>query len=254
MITTYGAAGIKSPGRTIAIGDIHGCSIALNSLLAEIAPTPDDTLVTLGDYIDRGPDSKGVLDTLVGLRKQCRLVPMLGNHEAMLFCARASHSMLDQWLRFGGQATLDSFGSQSLDGIPDVCWSLLESCRLCYETANHFFVHANYDPARPLGEQPEDTALCLSLVESVPGPHCSGKTAVVGHTVQPSGDVLDLGHLLCIDTDCCHGGYLTALDVDSGEIWQARDQRPSAARPLGQPNIRHRMEWLARVVSRKTCG
>jgi serine/threonine protein phosphatase 1 len=147
-------------------------------------------------------------------------------------------------LKFGGQATLDSFGSAGLDGISDECWSFLDSCRLCYETPTHFFVHANYDPARPLSEQLEDTALSLSLTESVPGPHCSGKTAVVGHTAQASGEVLNLGHLLCIDTDCCHAGYLTALDVDSGEIWQAQDQRHSARFPLGRSSVRHRMSWL----------
>ena len=71
--------------RTIAIGDIHGCSVALAALLGVIEPCPDDLLVTLGDYINRGPDSRGVLDRLIKLSNQCRLVPLLGNHEEMLF-------------------------------------------------------------------------------------------------------------------------------------------------------------------------
>src|SRR4029453_4765190 len=72
------------PGRTIAIGDIHGCAAALGALVAAIEPTADDTLVALGDYVDRGPNSRGVLDELLALAKRCRLVPLLGNHEIML--------------------------------------------------------------------------------------------------------------------------------------------------------------------------
>ena len=72
------------PGRTIAIGDIHGCSAALAALVAAIEPSKDDTVITLGDYIDRGPDSRGVLDQLIALAARCRLIPLLGDHEEML--------------------------------------------------------------------------------------------------------------------------------------------------------------------------
>jgi hypothetical protein len=71
-------------GRTIAIGDIHGCRDALAALIDAIGPGPDDTLVTLGDHIDRGPDSRGVIDQLLALASRCRLVPLLGDHEEMV--------------------------------------------------------------------------------------------------------------------------------------------------------------------------
>lgn len=67
--------------RAIAIGDIHGCLDALAALIDAIGPGPEDTLVTLGDHIDRGPDSPGVLDRLIALAGRCRLVPLLGDHE-----------------------------------------------------------------------------------------------------------------------------------------------------------------------------
>ena len=67
--------------RTIAIGDIHGCSVALDALLEAIRPRPADYVVTLGDYINRGPDSRGVIERLIELENQCRLVPLLGNHD-----------------------------------------------------------------------------------------------------------------------------------------------------------------------------
>ncbi len=70
--------------RIIAIGDIHGCSAALRSLTEIIAPQADDTLIPLGDCVDRGPDSCGVLEQLLILRDRCRLFPLLGNHEEMM--------------------------------------------------------------------------------------------------------------------------------------------------------------------------
>ena len=77
--------------RTIAIGDIHGCSAALDALLNAIRPRPEDCIVTLGDYINRGPDSRGVIERLIELKDRCRLVPLLGNHEEMLFEALADN-------------------------------------------------------------------------------------------------------------------------------------------------------------------
>ena len=79
-------------GRTIAIGDIHGCSAALAALLRAIDPTALDTLVFLGDYIDRGPDSRGVLEQVIALAERCAVVPLLGNHEEMLLAALEGQS------------------------------------------------------------------------------------------------------------------------------------------------------------------
>ena len=211
------------PPRTIAVGDIHGCSTALAALLELIDLQPDDTLVTLGDYVDRGIDSKGVLDLLIALKDRCRLIPILGNHDEMMLHAKDSRSDLQFWLACGGDAALDSYGStSSLDLIPAAHFRLLEQCLPFFETDTHFFVHANYKPVLPLNRQDDSTLRWLSLQDYVPGPHCSGKIAVLGHTPQP--DVLDLGHLICLDTGCCNGGWLTALDVMSGTVWQV-DER-----------------------------
>jgi serine/threonine protein phosphatase 1 len=220
-----------SAGRTIAIGDIHGCAVALRELLAQVQPKPSDTIVTIGDYVDRGPDSRGVIETLLKLRGQCHLVALLGNHEEMLFSARSSHDMFDRWLKYGGTETLASYCADDLHGIPMEHDWFLDSCRLYHETPTHFFIHANFDQNLPLSAQSEDTALSLSLNEHVPGPHISRKTAIVGHTEQLEGNILDLGYLKCIDTNCHGGGNLTALDVGSGQVWQSREPvRQAAAR------------------------
>src|SRR6059036_482305 len=113
------------PRRTIAIGDVHGCSAALAALIDAIGPGPDDTLVTLGDYIDRGPDSRGVLDRLIALGDRCRLVPILGNHDQMLMDVKLGKYPIYWFLDIGGVATLASYGGRDLDLIPREHYSFL---------------------------------------------------------------------------------------------------------------------------------
>jgi Calcineurin-like phosphoesterase len=207
--------------RTIAIGDIHGCSAALDALLEAIQPGPEDTIVTLGDYINRGPDSRGVIERLIELTRRCRLIPILGNHDQMLLDARSGlHPMT--WIGMGGIATLDSYGpGRDIRLIPEPHFQFLEGCWDFYETDTHIFVHANYFPNIPMDEQPVMMLRWESLREMTPGRHDSGKTVIVGHTTQKIGEILDLGHLKCIDTYCYGGGWLTALEVNTGEVWQS---------------------------------
>ncbi len=212
--------------RLVAIGDIHGHARALESILQLINLRPEDTLVTLGDYIDRGPDSKSVLDILIGLEKLCNLVPLMGNHEEMMLGAWEGKDNLAYWLKFGGGAALDSYGpGRNMSLVPWSHWDFLKRLRPWYETERHFFVHANYQPDRPLDKQDTSTLLWELLDKDKPSkPHCLGKIAVVGHTPQKYGRILDLGHIVCIDTNCGEGGLLTALDVGSGQIWQVTEE------------------------------
>jgi serine/threonine protein phosphatase 1 len=212
------------PGRIIAIGDIHGCSLALATLLDAIGPQPDDLFVLLGDYIDRGPDSRGVLEQVISLARRCRLVPLLGNHEEMLLAARSGPAALKSWLICGGLATLESYGPGGLQVIPAEHWRFLEGCRDFFETDQHLFIHANYLPHLPLDRQPAQFLRWEFLNPLWVKTHCSGKTVLVGHTSQKSGEVLDLGFVKCIDTFCHGGKWLTALDVNTGRIWQASNQ------------------------------
>lgn len=207
-------------GRIIAIGDIHGCSAALATLVSAIQPEANDTLVPLGDYIDRGPDSRGVVEMLMRLDQECILVPILGNHEEMLFAAREGAMELQFWLRFGGDAALASWGARTPQEIPERHLRFLRSCRDYYETTDHIFTHGYYVPHVPMHAQPPGVLRWTSLPTS-PEPHMSGKTVVVGHTPQHDGEVLDLRFLKGIDTFCHGGGWLTALDVTTGKIWQA---------------------------------
>lgn len=208
--------------RTIAIGDIHGCARALDVLLAALDPQPADTLITLGDYVDRGPNSRAVLDQLVALIDRCVLIPLRGNHEILLLDSLIDAAAFKFWLECGGVATLDSYGGD-LKNIPPEHLVFLQGLRPFYETETHMYLHANYDADLPLAETPDMLLYWEHVCTRMPRPHRSGKTAIVGHTPQASGNILDLGFLKCIDTYCFGGGWLTALDVGSGKIWQTNE-------------------------------
>jgi serine/threonine protein phosphatase 1 len=213
---------LGSNGRLFAISDIHGCLPALESLLTAISPQPEDTIVTLGDYIDRGPQSREVLERLMALREQCRLVPLLGNHDQMMLMVHGGRrDLFTDWLLFGGSATMKSYGIERPEDLPNSHIIFLQSCQLCFEADRHFFLHGNYQANVSLDKQPPNTVLWESLKARQPGPHQCGKKAIVGHTAQKNGEILDLGYLKCIDT-CCYGeGWLTAMELPSGKVWQA---------------------------------
>jgi serine/threonine protein phosphatase 1 len=213
------------PPRIIAIGDIHGCLLAFDTLLEAVRPRSDDTIVTLGDHINRGPDSRGVTEQLIQLERQCRLIPLLGNHEQMLLDVRIRRYPVYWFLEMGGSATLDSYGAgRRLELIPDEHYDFHERCLDYYETETHIFLHANYLPDVPMDQQQDRMLRWESLRAMTPGPHESGKTVVAGHTSQKSGEPFGLDYLICIDTYCYGGGWLTALDVTTGEMWQANQK------------------------------
>lgn len=205
--------------RTIAIGDIHGCHAALQRVLERIEPTPEDMVITMGDVVDRGSETPAVIRTLIELAQRTRMISIRGNHEVMMLAAVEDPSELHFWIENGGYETVQAYGS--LDAIPESHLDFLQAFRPYYETESHFFVHANYSPNVPLDKQPDFALYWEHLSVHLPGPHDSGKTAVVGHTPQRKGQVLDLGHIVCVDTFCYGGGCLTAYDVETGQTWQA---------------------------------
>lgn len=207
--------------RTIAIGDIHGCATALDRLLSAIKPTPRDTIIGLGDYVDRGMESARTIEILIELVSHCRLVPLIGNHEIMMYKAlQGDKKDFEFWYQHGGSSTLASYGG-NLQKIPQHHLTFLSHCLRYYETDTHFFVHANYDEDVPLSQQVDEIIFWRHLDEYPPEMHFSGKTAILGHSPQVDGEVLDLGHVKVIDTFCYGDQWLSALDVNSGTIWQA---------------------------------
>jgi serine/threonine protein phosphatase 1 len=213
------------PNRLFAIGDIHGCNVALKTLIEAIDPQPEDTVVLLGDVIDWGPDFRDCVRQVIELSNRCRLVLVRGNHEEMLFAALESRSELRYWLKFGGEATLKSYGYRGRGELidDDHVRFLKANARDYYETGEFIFVHASYDPDKPMTHQTNSTLQWEHVQPDKMRPHISGKTVIAGHTPQMSGEILDLGFLKLIDTNACRGGWLTALEARGGAIVQANE-------------------------------
>lgn len=214
--------------RILAIGDVHGCLTALDTLLGLVGLRPTDQLVFLGDYVDRGPDSKGVLDRVLELRRGYDVVCLRGNHEVMMRGARQGRDDFRFWLACGGAAALESYarpsGIVTLDDIPDPHWHLIDrGCLDWFETDTHIFVHANLHPDKSLAEQPTEWLHWQPLSKDRHKPHQSGKTMICGHTEQRSGWPLRLLAAVCIDTWAYGDGWLTCLDVETGEYLQANE-------------------------------
>lgn len=220
--------------RTIAIGDIHGCGTALDRILDEIMPTHGDTLIGMGDYVDRGMESARVIDILIDLVASCRFIPLIGNHEIMMFKALQNKKDFEYWFQYGGSSTVASYGGR-VQNIPQHHLTFLSHCLRFFETEEFFFVHANYDADTPLTQQPDELLFWQHVTAYPPQLHYSGKTAIVGHTPQIKGDVCNLGHIRIIDTFCYGDQWLTAHDVNTGEIWQANNNGDFRMAELGEP-------------------
>ena len=216
--------------RTLAIGDIHGCLAPLESLWQIIDPKPADHIIFLGDYVDRGPDSKGVIDFILKAQKDFHVTCLTGNHEEKFFLANIDHTELAHWFEaWGGQKTLESYGPGGFADVPEAHWDFLRQNLPYFETDTHIFVHANLEPDLPLCDQPPFTIIHKKFGK--PAPHQSGKVMICGHTAQKSHVPLNLGHAVCIDTDPGRGGWLTCLHVETSHYWQTNfdgDRRKGA--------------------------
>jgi serine/threonine protein phosphatase 1 len=205
-------------GRLLAIGDIHGCLEQLVSLFGQVAPTPDDQVVFLGDYVDRGPDSAGVLDFLLTFREQHpRTVFLRGNHEQM-FLEFLEGGDSTAFLINGGTKTLHSYQSNGHWPIPISHHRFIKDLAYYHETDNFIFVHAGLRPGIPLAAQDPEDMLWIRK-EFIDSDYDWGKTIVFGHT--PLTEPLQSDKRIGLDTGCVYGRVLTCCDVNSRRFWQA---------------------------------
>jgi serine/threonine protein phosphatase 1 len=210
-----------SPSGLIAIGDIHGRLDRLNRLLAALPS--DRRLVFLGDYIDRGPDSRGVIERLIRLSRRRSCVILCGNHEDMLLDALsgAYEDAASDWLRNGGDATLRSYGVTSVrrlaEELPPEHLAFLQGLREHWETEEHVFVHAGISAAGPDATSRE---VKLWMRIELDEPFGYSKTVICGHT--PYRSPVRGPDWINIDTGCgkLPAAPLTALLVPELEIVQ----------------------------------
>ena len=207
-------------GRVYAIGDIHGCDVALDVVLSKLDLSADDTVVTLGDVVDRGPGTKQAIDRLLQLQTVCNVVFLMGNHEEMMLDARGGGSIQKSWLGFGGRETLTSYGGR-FDLVPAAHWEFLEAGLDYWEAGSVIFIHANLEPGVALEQQSAEW-LRWTRFTGFERPHPSGKLVVCGHSAQHSGLPCVLDGWACIDTWVYGEGSLTCLDVATGDFMQAK--------------------------------
>lgn len=130
--------------RLIAISDIHGCYLTFKALLEQIQFTKEDHLVLGGDYVDRGPASKQVIDYIIELKQNGYKVDcLLGNHELIMFHSKSNKNQLNHWVgRSGGKQTLESFGGYPISEIPEKYWDFIVALEPKLEIGPYIFVHA----------------------------------------------------------------------------------------------------------------
>lgn len=213
-------------GRLIAIGDIHGEAAMLRSLLAKIAPTPADRLIFLGDYIDRGPDSRAVVVELLALAERMggeQVIFLKGNHEVLLLDAMEGLSGVFLFLHNGGDKTVASYGLESamdLPLLPPEHLGFFQSRPLLWVEEGFIFVHAGLRPGPlPLELQQESELLWIRdkfIASEGPFPG----VVVHGHTPAPEVELLP--HRIGLDTGAVFGhfGILSACDVRRGTLYQ----------------------------------
>lgn len=222
------------------IGDIHGCLDELSSLLEALPLKPADRVVFLGDYVDRGPDSKGVLSYLIDWQQQSsqELIFLKGNHEDMFLSYLGLKGNYGEMFLFnGGGATLASYGlSQRTDAreailerISPSHLEFLRELRISYVMEPFLCVHAGIHPARPLDQQVEEEVLWIRD-EFILNRHSLPYTVLFGHT--PQREVFfHLPYKVGLDTGLVYGNKLSCLEVEEKVLFQiARGQKRIAER------------------------
>jgi serine/threonine protein phosphatase 1 len=207
----------RQQGRLLAIGDIHGCLQQLEELLARVAPTFQDQMVFLGDYVDRGPASAGVLDSLIEFGRSFPATVFLrGNHEQM-FADYLDGLDPAAFLLNGGLKTLGSYHERGLWPVPQSHRDFLDTLVDCYQTDDCIFVHAGLRPEVPIAEQDTSDLLWIRR-DFIDSDYDWGKIVIYGHTPleQPFLGETRLG----LDTGCVYGHRLTCCDVRTRQLWQ----------------------------------
>jgi len=220
--------------RYFVISDIHGCNQTFQHLIENtIALQKEDKLCLLGDYIDRGTDSKGVLDYCMTLQDKGYDVCFLrGNHEQMMLDAFNNPKTESAWLRAGGRATLKSFGVRSVSNIDKAYLEFLNAMEYYVVLDAYILVHAglNFEVKDPLKDK---TAMLWSRNYEVLPHKIEGRRLIHGHTPYALkiilGQSLTHEHEISIDAGCVFDkmkegmGYMVALELNEGKFFHVKN-------------------------------
>ena len=215
--------------RLLAIGDIHGCYDSFKKLVEEnINLQKREKLILLGDYIDRGPQSKDVVDYILKLQEDgFDVIPIKGNHEAMLLEAYSNKDHVSRWIQNGGGKTLSSFGIDSIGDLDPRYLEFFSNLCMYYEFDNYIFVHAgfNNDIDNPFEDSYHMLWKCRNEYSN---PTLKDKVIIHGHctvSVNTCDERIRNNHdVLNLDTGRVYSGYskygrLTALELYTRTIY-----------------------------------
>lgn len=238
-------AAVPNGTRYYAIGDVHGrldlYEAMIGAIDAEIVASPelDHRVIVLGDLVDRGPDSAGVVERTRQWQQTRNVRVLAGNHEEMFLTAFQKPEALRHFLKHGGRETVLSYGLSARDMatleleqifvrlpelVPQETRDYIASFETMIRAGDYVFVHAGIDPTRPLSEQKRSDLLWIrERFLSHDGP--LEKVVVHGHTIFDT--VMDCGNRIGIDTGAFRSGVLTALvlEGDQRRILQARAEK-----------------------------
>lgn len=215
---------------SFVIGDIHGCSEELRHLVDALPFRPGDEMVFLGDYIDRGPDSSGVVSFLIELKvslSENKLVFLKGNHEDMLLSyLELSGHHGKMFLLNGGRATVQSYGvsadnpspNRLQTAMPPAHLEFYQSLESYYLTEPYLCVHAGIHPLKSLQEQTDEELLWIRD-PFLHSSHTLPYTILFGHTPQHAV-LYHLPYKIGLDTGLVYGNMLTCFDTDEKILYQ----------------------------------
>lgn len=199
--------------RTITIGDIHGCIKTFEKMLETIELQKEDRLILLGDYIDRGPDSKAVVDLILALRDDSYdIITLMGNHEKMLLDSIENEAGLLNWKVNGAQSTLKSFGISKTEHLESKYIDFFKALQYYYLNDDYIFVHAglNYSDDNPFEDK---YSMLWTREKRVDLEKTDGRKVIVGHTptqLERIKKSLD-SNLLFLDGGCVYAGWSYGL-------------------------------------------
>ncbi len=208
------------------VGDIHGCLDHLERLLDEVQPDLSrQRLFFVGDYIDRGPQSKGVVDYILRLQKLYppeNIICLKGNHEAMMLNFLQGQE-IELFLFNGGLGTIEDYWGTAWDKmeklvLPPEHEKFYQELKSIYETPGYIFVHGGLMPGVPLEEQQEEDLLWIRG-EFIASAEDFGGKVIFGHT--PFSRPLVMPNKIGIDTGCVYGNFLTCLKLPQEEFFFA---------------------------------
>ena len=213
--------------RRFAIGDVHGCAKTLEKLLNEIGISASDEVFFVGDYVDRGPGSKEVVDLLMALtEKGYKLGLVKGNHEHLMINSTRGRNEMELWMKNGGGATLSSFGVSSYNELDEKYFRFFQGLSYYFQTDDFYIVHAGFDFRKKDFLSDTDAMMWIRYYEA-DAKKLGGRRIIHGHTPLYLGEIKSLitsnDPAIDIDNGCCYKhmsgfGSLCCLNLDTMEL------------------------------------